>query len=70
MAKVNVKWTNKYSGEQGYVGAIRKNEGHFINASEKSDARVFLNESMARNAIDTLDEIGETSNNDFELEDV
>ena len=28
--KCNLKWTDVYSNEQGYVGKVSKKEGHFL----------------------------------------
>lgn len=34
-----VKWTNKHSGEQGFVKTIRHKEGYFENTYEQAQAR-------------------------------
>ncbi len=34
-----VRWTNKCSGEQGYVKVIRHKEGYFENTFEQSQAK-------------------------------
>ena len=36
-----IKWTNKFSGETGYVGSISKAKGYFINAATAEEARIF-----------------------------
>ena len=65
--KMAIKWTNKFSGEQGYVKSIDSKEKHFINTWEQSEAKVFKTESNAQKAISRLIEFGEGDNNIFEL---
>ena len=68
MAKVlNLKWTNKFSGETGYVGKIAKSKGYFENAEKAEDARKFRSVKEAEKAIETLEELGEAENNTFEV---
>lgn len=64
--KFNLKWTNKFSGETGYVGKVSKKEGHFFN-SDKDGAKTYLNSKMAMRDIDTLTELGEAENNRFDV---
>lgn len=62
-----IKWTNKYSGETGYVEDVNKKEKHFINTYEQSQARKYNNAGNARRVIESLTSYGEADNNDFEL---
>lgn len=61
-----LKWTNKYSGETGYVESISAKEGHFNNTFDESSAKKYNSESIAKRMITTLKGMGETENNDFE----
>lgn len=65
--KYNIKWTNKFSGETGYVGKMAKSKGHFVNAETVETAKAYASEKMANKDIATLIEIGEAVNNDFEI---
>lgn len=69
MAKV-IKWTNKYSNEQGYVLSIKKADGHFENTYDISEAKVFSRQCDVARAMNTLEAIGECENNDFEVIDL
>ncbi|MBQ7076514.1 MAG: hypothetical protein IJM91_00040 [Lachnospiraceae bacterium] len=62
-----IKWTNKFSGEFGYVADLEDN--HFINTWEIKDAKKFRTIKEADKTIDLLNEIGEGQNNFFELTD-
>lgn len=66
--KYNLKWTNIYSNETGYVGSVSKKKGYFINATEKADAKTYASEKTAQKEIDLLAELGEARNNRFDLE--
>lgn len=61
-----LKWTNKYSGETGFVESISAKEGHFNNTFDEKDAKRYKSESIAKRMITTLRGMGETENNDFE----
>ena len=63
-----IKWTNKFSGETGYVKSLRKAKGCFINTFDKEEARRFSGQKRTDDALQVLDEIGETKNNIFEVE--
>lgn len=69
MAKV-IKWTNKFSGEQGYVQSIVKAEGHFVNTYDAADAKVYKRQCDVTRALNVLAEIGETENNTFEATEI
>jgi len=66
--KCNLKWTNIYSGETGYVGKLMKSKGYFINAANKSDAKIYKSEKEASKDLVALIEMGEAENNRFEAE--
>lgn len=62
--KRKIMWRNRYSGETGFVKAIRESKGYFENGSVE-DAHVFSSDAECRAAIDVLNAIGEGRNNDF-----
>ena len=65
-----IKWTNKFSGETGYVGSISKAKGYFINAAPAEEARSFRSDKEVAPAIQTLIELGEAENTLFQAEEV
>ena len=65
--KCNLKWTNKYSGETGFVGKVFKSKGYFENAEEKAKAKKYASENAASKDIIVLTELGEAENNVFEV---
>ena len=65
-----IKWTNKYSNEQGYVRVIKKSLGHFENTQDKKLARKFRTEKDAQRAVTVLEDIGESQNNNFSFEEI
>ena len=66
MAKV-IKWTNKFSNEEGYVKSVKKTDGHFVNTFDIDEAKIFSRQSDVVRAMNTLEAIGETENNVFEI---
>jgi hypothetical protein len=62
-----IKWTNKFSGETGFVADIKRKAGHFVSTFEAAEAKAFKNAKNAEKAIKTLAEIGEADNNNFEI---
>lgn len=64
---MKIKWTNRYSGESGYVAAIDEVGRHFINAADIKDACIYRQTRTAEKVIDKLYEFGEGDNNDFEI---
>ena len=62
-----LKWTNKFSGETGYVQSISAKESHFNNTFEAGDAKRYKTEKSANQAIKTLSKYGECDNNNFEV---
>lgn len=65
-----IQWTNKFSGETGFVKSVPKSYGHFINTWDINDAKVYKGEKMIENDMNALEEIGETENNIFEVIDL
>lgn len=61
-----IKWTNKFSGECGFVKALVKSAGHFENTFDFGEAKLY-SDAEATRAMKTLSEIGETENNVFEV---
>ncbi len=64
---MKIQWTNKFSGEQGYVASISKEEKHFNSTFKKSEAKRYKTLSAAQKAIDTLISYGEGDNNVFSV---
>ena len=64
---VVIKWTNKFSGETGYVKSVSTKEKHFNNTYEQNDARQYASETTANKAISNLIGYGEAENNNFEV---
>lgn len=69
MAKI-IRWTNKYSEEQGYVQSIIKAEGHFVNTYDPAEAKVYKRQSDITKALNVLALIGEGDNNYFDVIDI
>lgn len=63
--KAIIQWTNKMSGEQGYVKSVSKAYGNFINTWNSDEAKVYRSDTMVEKDIKILDQIGETVNNYF-----
>lgn len=62
-----LKWTNKYSGETGYVKSISAKEKHFENTYDITEAKQYKTASVANRMIASLVAYGEADNNDFEV---
>lgn len=63
---VVIKWTNKFSGETGYVKSISAKEQHFVNTYDINEAKRY-NENVVKGQITNLTKYGEAKNNDFEV---
>ena len=61
-----VKWTNKFSGETGYIASVSTKNKSFINTFEKSEAKEY-SDKYVKNVLSKMEEYGETENNDFEV---
>ena len=59
----HIQWKNNFSGEQGYVGSVRKAKGYFINSWTVEDAKNYRSVSAAEKDLAVLEELGETRNN-------
>lgn len=67
MSIYRIKWTNKISGESGYVMDISSKGKHFINTFYEDEAKVYKNKGLAAAAIKRLTEYGEAELNNFEI---
>lgn len=65
-----LKWTNKFSGEVGYVKSVSAAKGYFINTFDKDEAKTYRSEKMISKDLETLETIGEMENNTFDSETV
>lgn len=65
-----LKWTNKYSGETGYVGTVSKKKGYFTNEPDVLKAKKYVTDAAINNDLETLKLFGEFENNDFAAEDL
>lgn len=63
---VVLKWTNKFSGETGYVKSISNKEKHFVNTFDMTEARSY-SESSVEKIMKNLSSYGELDNNNFEV---
>ena len=68
--KVNLKWKNKFSGEEGYVASVSKAKWYFINTFDKAEAKKYASEASAQKDLATLEALGEFVNNEFFTEAV
>lgn len=64
---VIIKWTNKFSGEVGYVKQLRSKDKCFENTYEKSEAKRYASMSAANGVLTKLASYGEDENNNFEV---
>lgn len=67
MSAVVIRWTNKFSGEQGYVGSVSTKNRCFYNAPDRNGAKLYSSEKAANKVITQLTSYGEAENNDFEV---
>lgn len=65
MAKHNLKWRNRFSGETGYVKSVSPKNHCFFNTFDKAEAKKYTSESMLNKDMEFLAAIGETNNNIF-----
>lgn len=63
----NVKWTNKFSNESGFVGKVFKSKGYFENTFEQKEAKKYRYKPEAERDIEFLNSAGEGDNNYFEI---
>lgn len=62
-----IKWTNRNSGEVGYVESISNKEKHFVNTFDIEKAKRYKSVSVAKRMISSLESFGEADMNDFEI---
>ena len=62
-----IKWTNKFSGETGFVQSISKKEKHFNHTFDKKSAKVYKDKSAAQRIITLLTSYCEAEANDFAI---
>lgn len=65
-----LKWTNKYSGETGYVGSVSKKKGYFTNEPDILRAKRYITDKAISNDLEILKSFGEFKNNDFAAEEL
>lgn len=41
-----IKWTNKYSGEQGYVKSLNRQDGYFENTFDENEAESYSEKNV------------------------
>lgn len=58
-----IKWTNKYSKEEGYVKCLNRKEGYFENTFERSEAKAYKKQAL-KSIISTL--CNYCNDNDYE----
>ncbi len=63
---VVLKWTNKYSGDTGYVASISTKEQCFINTFDIDEAKRY-SEKAVKGIMTKLENYHETENNIFEV---
>lgn len=68
--KVNLKWRNRFSGEEGYVASVSKAKGYFINTFDKAQAKKYASEASTQKDLVTLEALGEFENNEFFTETI
>lgn len=70
MAKVNLKWKNKFSGEEGYVKSVSYKNGYFENTFAKEEAKKYAGKKSLEKELAFLEAIGETVSNEFVIEEI
>ena len=68
--KVNLKWKNRFSGEEGYGASVSKAKGYFINTFDKAEAKKYASEAATQKDLATLEALGELEKNEFFTEAV
>ena len=63
---VIIKWTNKFSGETGFVASVSTKNQCFVNTFDQESAKKYSEKSIA-GIMKKLEDYHETDNNDFEL---
>ena len=65
---VKLKWTNKYSGETGYVAQVSTKNRCFVNTYDQAEAKEY-SEKAVKGLLTKLESFHETDNNLFEVVD-
>ncbi len=68
--KVNLKWKNKLSGEEGYVASVSKAKGYFVNTFDKAEAKKYASAAATQKDLVILEQLGELENNTFFTEEL
>ena len=63
---VKLKWTNKYSGETGYVAQVSTKNKCFINTFDVNEAKEY-SEKGVKSILSKLESFNETDDNVFEV---
>jgi hypothetical protein len=63
---VVLKWTNKYSGESGYVAQVSTKNRSFVNTFDAAEAKEYSEKSV-KGILTKLESFGETEDNIFEV---
>ena len=63
---VVIKWTNKFSGETGYIASLSTKNECFNNTFELEDAKRYSEKSVP-GIMKKLEAYHETDNNEFEV---
>ena len=62
---VVLKWRNKYSGDEGFVKKVNKNEQHFVSTYDINEAKIYNGSKSLLLDQEILETHGETYNNEF-----
>ena len=63
--KMNLKWRNRFSGEEGYVGKVSRKDGCFYATFDAKNAKTYISQSGVAKDLEFLASIGENTNNEF-----
>lgn len=64
---MKIRWTNKYSGESGFVKWVDYKKHHFHNTFNENEAKKYASVESAQKTIYKLIEYGEGDNNNFDI---
>lgn len=65
MTKI-IRWTNKYSNEQGYVMTAKKADGHFVSTTDASLAKTFARQCDVVRTLNLLADMSDAEDNLYE----
>jgi hypothetical protein len=66
--KTVLKWTNRFSGEEGFVKSVLPSRGYFVNTFDVVDAKAYKGPKDIMNDLELLRKFGEFDNNMFTSE--